>query len=497
MSPSFVSTSLWQMPFASTRTRTMPGPGVGISRSTISNGPPARETWTARIFGMDPPLGCLVAAAVGNSREGGLRVQRAGGLGVVGCEAVRAGYTPPAFATGSFAFPTFDFRYKGGFMRARDLGRSLFFAVTVLVTGSRLALAQADEIFVTNDGGNSVSVFPRTATGDPPLRVIVGAATGLNRPEKIAIDTVNDELVVANLQANSVTVFSRTANGNIAPLRTIAGALTTLDSPVGVAVDPVNDEIYVVNGPVSGFVTVYPRTANGNVAPLRTFFGFSAPSGMALDLVNNEIAVVNSNPPNAIFFFARTGGAVLRTIAGPSTGLSAPIDVAIDTVNNEVIASNEIGITATVYPRTANGDVAPTRTLSLGFQPLGVVVDPVNNELSLVSLNNLVVTYARTASGSASPLRILGSSTFASTRFAAITLGVGGPTATPTPVGPTATPTPTTTANPTLTPTLAGPTPTPLPGGVVAVPTLDPKGLLALAVVLGLLGYVALRRMSS
>ncbi len=199
---------------------------------------------------------------------------------------------------------------------------------------------------------------------------------------------------------------------------------------------------------------------------------------------------------------------MLRTIAGPSTGLSAPIDVAIDTVNNEVFASNEIGISATVYPRTANGDVAPTRTLGLGFQPLGVVVDNVNNELSLVSLNNAVVTYARTASGSDSPLRVLGSSTFAATRFAAITLGPGGGatptptvtgTVTATPAGPTTTPTVTATGNPnpTLTPTLPGPTATPRPGGVVAVPTLDPKGLLALAAVLGVLGYVALRRMSS
>jgi hypothetical protein len=145
--------------------------------------------------------------------------------------------------------------------------------------------------------------------------------------------------------------------------------------------------------------------------------------------------------------------------------------------------------------------VAPTRTLSLGFQPLGVLVDPVNNELSLVSLNNLVVTYARTASGSDSPIRVLGSSTFASTRFAAITLGPGGgptPTITATPTGPTATPTPTTTANPTATPAPGGPTPTPPPGpGVSAVPMLDPKGLLALAVALALLGYLALRRMSS
>ena len=49
------------------------------------------------------------------------------------------------------------------------VGRVLSFAAAVLLTGTRVLQAQADEIFVTNDGGNSVSVFARTATGDPPL----------------------------------------------------------------------------------------------------------------------------------------------------------------------------------------------------------------------------------------------------------------------------------------------------------------------------------------
>src|SRR5215213_2491805 len=51
-SPSFVSESLWQTPHASTRTRTSPAPGSGISRSTISKGPPGRVTCATRIVGM-------------------------------------------------------------------------------------------------------------------------------------------------------------------------------------------------------------------------------------------------------------------------------------------------------------------------------------------------------------------------------------------------------------------------------------------------------------
>src|SRR5438309_9159971 len=53
--PSFVSESLWQTPDACTRMRVWPGPGSGISRSTIWYGPLALTTWAARILGIDPP----------------------------------------------------------------------------------------------------------------------------------------------------------------------------------------------------------------------------------------------------------------------------------------------------------------------------------------------------------------------------------------------------------------------------------------------------------
>ncbi len=42
--PSFVKESLWHKPHASTRKSTCPGPGSGIGRSTISIGPPRRDT---------------------------------------------------------------------------------------------------------------------------------------------------------------------------------------------------------------------------------------------------------------------------------------------------------------------------------------------------------------------------------------------------------------------------------------------------------------------
>src|SRR3954454_6643506 len=52
--PSLTKESLWQMPQASTFTRTCPGPGSGTSRSTSSNGPFGLVTWTTRILAITP-----------------------------------------------------------------------------------------------------------------------------------------------------------------------------------------------------------------------------------------------------------------------------------------------------------------------------------------------------------------------------------------------------------------------------------------------------------
>jgi len=81
-----------------------------------------------------------------------------------------------------------------------------------------------------------------------------------------------EELFVSNAGNDSITVYARRANGNVAPLRSLSGPATGLSTPSGLAVDTVNNELFVVNGS-NNSVTVYPRVANGNVAPLRTIFG--------------------------------------------------------------------------------------------------------------------------------------------------------------------------------------------------------------------------------
>jgi DNA-binding beta-propeller fold protein YncE len=405
-------------------------------------------------------------------------------------------------------------------MRSPFLRAVSLFAAILLAVGTRAALAQ-DELFVTNGGNDSVTVYTRTANGNiAPLRTISGGATGLSTPRGLAVDTVNNELAVANsLSPPSITVYALTANGNVAPLRTISGAATGLTvNTVGLAVDTVNNEFFVTIGASLGpSVLVFSRTANGNVAPLRTISGAAtgliAPYGVAVDIVNNEVAVANLSG-NSVTVYSRTANgnvAPLRTISGAATGLNGPLGLAVDTVNNELAAATSGGDSVRVYARTANGNVAPLRTISgaaTGLSgPVGLAVDTVNNELAVVNLNASVTVYTRTANGNVAPLRTLqGAATgFNIPLFVGITTGGAGPTptsppgtSTPTPTSPPATPTPTPTS-PLATPTPTSPpapTPTPLPGGVV-VPTLDVRGQIALMLILAAIGILAIRRMNS
>ena len=115
----------------------------------------------------------------------------------------------------------------------------------------------------------SITVYDRKARGDTaPIRVITGSNTQLNWPVGLFIDSGRGELYVANDGANSILVFSATANGNAAPIRVLKGPRTKLSYPSSVYVDVKNDELWVANFG-NHRATVYPRAAAGDTAPIR------------------------------------------------------------------------------------------------------------------------------------------------------------------------------------------------------------------------------------
>jgi DNA-binding beta-propeller fold protein YncE len=123
----------------------------------------------------------------------------------------------------------------------------------------------------------AITVYDLGARGNTaPIRVITGPNTQLNWPAGVFVDSERGELYVANDGGDSVLVFSTTANGNVAPIRVLKGPATKLKYPTTVFVDIKNDELWVANMG-NHRATVFARTASGNTAPLREIR--SAPDG--------------------------------------------------------------------------------------------------------------------------------------------------------------------------------------------------------------------------
>jgi 6-phosphogluconolactonase (cycloisomerase 2 family) len=135
----------------------------------------------------------------------------------------------------------------------------------------------------------SITVYPLQSSGDVgPIRVISGSKTQLDWPAHLFVDPERGELYLANDGGNSVLVFHETDEGNVAPARVIQGPKTDLRNPTSLFVDTQHNELLVSNmGNHSA--TVYPLTANGNVTPLRIIR--SAPADLTALEIGNPGAV--------------------------------------------------------------------------------------------------------------------------------------------------------------------------------------------------------------
>lgn len=237
-----------------------------------------------------------------------------------------------------------------------------------------------DELVVANFEGDSITVYPRTADGNtPPLRSLQGPATGLDLLISVTVDLVHDELLVAN-RNGFIRVYPRTATGNVAPVRSIQGPATGFH---GLAADLVHDEL-VASDAINNTILVYARTATGTPAPLRTLQGpateLSGPESLTLDLAADELIVSSVSDRVTVYLRTATGDvAPLRELSGAATGLIQPYGVAVDSVAGELLVANSTAPnpSVTVYPRTANGDVVPLRTLAGPTTGLGGPVSPV------------------------------------------------------------------------------------------------------------------------
>ena len=100
---------------------------------------------------------------------------------------------------------------------------------------------------------DSILVFNSSAEGDvAPIRVLEGVNTGIKNPTGLFLDTHNNELWVTNFGNHTVTVYPSGAGGDTAPLRTIRSApmgepSLMIGNPGAVEFDTKRKEILVPN----------------------------------------------------------------------------------------------------------------------------------------------------------------------------------------------------------------------------------------------------------
>lgn len=289
-------------------------------------------------------------------------------------------------------------------------------------------LAPQGKLYASNESGNAIVRFDNafTATGNiAPAAAISGAATHLNSPEHILLDTTADRLFVANLGASSIIVFDQisTKNGNIAPSREITGPTTNLISPVDLAYDKARDMLYVADGP-DILVFNSASTATGDVAPARDIQPGVSVSAIFLDSGDRLYAADAAGNAINVYDGASTLNNIVtanRSLSGATTSLSQPAGILVDS-GGKLIVSNAGLDEITVYgsAATVTGNIAPSASIVGASTKLNVpsqmalnpgaasgelyVANPFSGDLT-------VFTGYTTASGNVAPARNISGAT--------------------------------------------------------------------------------------
>jgi DNA-binding beta-propeller fold protein YncE len=219
-----------------------------------------------------------------------------------------------------------------------------------------------DELFITTEHVNRISVYPRTfEEKQDPVRFIQGPSTGIGDPHGIYVDSEANEVFVSN-------------HGNWRRTETGEGELRGPDSltrtSLGYTVPGKMLELVPSTGKFMGpSITVHSRTASGDAAPLRTIHGphtqLNLPDGISKDPVTGELIVGNTGGDSILFFAKDASGDATptRVLKGPATRIKGPVGATVDGKRNELWVASWDNHIAGVFPRTANGNMKPLRVI--------------------------------------------------------------------------------------------------------------------------------------
>jgi hypothetical protein len=193
-------------------------------------------------------------------------------------------------------------------------------------------------------------------------------------------------LYLANADSSFIVVYGPEASGNVAPVRKIAGDRTRLSKPAGLALDRA-DNLYVVNGPqspVQPSVRVYAPDARGTPEPVRVIAGSRTGIEQVTDIAfDSQGDIYLADGKRVAVFDAGANGNVApsRTL----TGLRNALRLAIGRGDTLYVLDGYVpdpyifllrppppqNISINVYPPMAGGDIAPVRTLTIVQQNEG------------------------------------------------------------------------------------------------------------------------------
>ncbi len=266
---------------------------------------------------------------------------------------------------------------------------------TVATNASGIATATGWTLGATA-GTNNNSLQATSTTPAPALTAVTFTAS--------ATAQVSGTMWISNFNGANIGIFPASATGNVAPTNTLSSTAGGLANPAFVARDASN--LYVSDY-FNGQVLVFTVNATGDVAPVRSITGLINPTGLAVNGTSLYVAD-QGNATVYVFPVAASGalgvGAIpTRTITGANTVMQNPSGLALD--GDTLYVADNGGFVSTFSP-TANGDVAPVRTLNTPdlATPWGIALDATGG-LWIANLaggtggTGSVVRYARGSSG--------------------------------------------------------------------------------------------------
>ena len=163
----------------------------------------------------------------------------------------------------------------------------------------------------------------------------------------VGLDLANNEVILQDENHFRILVYDRTANTPptatlTEPKRIIAGDQTSLALNCAIYVDPNNGDIYAVNNDSIDTMVVFSRDQRGNALPDRKLRTPHGTFGIAVDEAAQELFLTIQHSHAVVVFpkMAEGDADPLRSIQGGRTGLGDPHGIALDNRKNLIFVSN-------------------------------------------------------------------------------------------------------------------------------------------------------------